>query len=89
MENKKKSVKCPYCKCSVNESYLQSHIDKEHPPLIAMKEHEQAKVGGPEKLIYGKSVEKQADKDGSKGYHVFRDRGRFGSLSSFDPSEDE
>jgi hypothetical protein len=54
-----------------------------------MKEHEQAKVGKPEKLIYGKSIQKQADKDGSKGYHVFRDGGRFGSLPSFDPSDDE
>jgi hypothetical protein len=87
-EQKSKSVRCVYCKISI----LRKNIDKHQRKCkIAMAKQKKGKNKGKGSGLFGDAFDKGHDKglDGSIGYHIFRENGRFGSHSSFDNMGDE
>lgn len=89
-------VSCPKCQRRVPNGQLDAHLAMTHAirPTLRLNTGGDSRTSDGGKLAvegsaYPSEQERDEAEDGSSGYHVFRENGRFGSLPSFDAYGDE
>lgn len=74
---------------AVNKDLLNIHINNCPKKLLTIQTKKGSEVKKQEKRLFDNSSQVPKDIDGSKGWHTYRDGGKFGSFPSFDPMDDE